>query len=235
MERERERKRKRRAAESVKAKRVRGAALPEAPIGTLETEGYEVFHAAVAPTRKFWHLVRAAHKDMWVVFNHNARTNANDDKRCQAHINVTDEVLKGIDAVLTPFEKGGLKRSSFVVLRSFSRCQEQAAHQDFDTDSPGFALSVPLGVLVALQDCTTFDVWPNSHLATRTDEHLTPIVRHQLALKKGDVLVFRGDLVHAGSAYSKPNVRLHCYLDAEHTDRKPNATWELAHHNINPL
>ena len=106
-----ERKRKRRAAECVKAIRVRGAELPEAPSGTLATQGYEVFHAAVVPTRKFWHLVRAAHKDMWVVFNHNARTNANDDKRCQAHINVTDEVLKGIDAVLKPFEKGGLKRS----------------------------------------------------------------------------------------------------------------------------
>ena len=212
--------------------------LPNAPQGTLGVEGYQHFRAAVAPTAKLWALVHAACRDMWVVFNHNARTDTNDEQRCQAQVHVTEEVLPGITAVLERFERRGLQRSGFVALRSFPGCQEQAAHQDFDTDLPCFARAhVPLGVLVALQECTTLDVWPGSHTATRTAERLKPIVRHQIALGKGDVLIFRGDLVHAGSAYSRPNVRLHCYLDAEGEGepRKPNVTWELAHHNINPL
>ena len=36
---------------------------------------------------------------------------------------------------------------------------------------------------------------------------------HQLTLNCGDMLVFRGDLVHAGAAFDQLNVRLHAYLD----------------------
>ena len=37
-----------------------------------------------------------------------------------------------------------------------------------------------------------------------------------VTLNAGDVLIFRGDLVHAGSAHSSDevtNVRIHCYLE----------------------
>jgi hypothetical protein len=37
----------------------------------------------------------------------------------------------------------------------------------------------------------------------------------------GDVIVFRADCIHAGSAYTKENVRLHCYLDIP---KMPHAT-----------
>ena len=32
-------------------------------------------------------------------------------------------------------------------------------------------------------------------------------------MRTGDVLVFDGDLVHAGSAYDEQNDRLHCYVN----------------------
>lgn len=77
------------------------------------------------------------------------------------------------------------------------------------------------------------DVWPAEHM--RVHERLTsgekwrPIVdRHQVHLTIGDVLIFRGDAVHAGSAYpTKPNMRLHCYIDSPLLRRPKNKTYIL--------
>jgi hypothetical protein len=42
----------------------------------------------------------------------------------------------------------------------------------------------------------------------------------QVKLNKGDVLVFRGDLVHGGAACGEvENVRIHAYLDVEGAER----------------
>jgi len=46
----------------------------------------------------------------------------------------------------------------------------------------------------------------------------------QLALNAGDVVVFRGDLVHAGATYEKRNVRLHVSLDVEDIAQSANST-----------
>ena len=45
-----------------------------------------------------------------------------------------------------------------------------------------------------------------------------------LQLKAGRLLLFRGDMVHAGGAYNDLNFRLHFYLDHIHCDRALNAT-----------
>ena len=76
---------------------------------------------------------------------------------------------------------------------------------------------------------------PNSHAAARApwgDAHLAMIValedgttlhvcpfdsdgeEEEIPLNAGDVLVFRGDLIHAGAAYDARNVRIHCYIDS---------------------
>jgi hypothetical protein len=77
---------------------------------------------------------------------------------------------------------------------------------------------------VALQDGTTLDVWPGA-LTTEPGRWPASIPRCQVRLQAGDVLLFRGDLVHAGSAYNAANVRLHCYLDAADVSRPPDMTW----------
>ena len=68
----------------------------------------------------------------------------------------------------------------------------------------------PLVVIVPLSDGGTLDVSPFSHRKIKYD---TQSVR--VGLAKGDVLVIRADLVHAGSAYRDTNWRLHCDLVAE--------------------
>ena len=41
-------------------------------------------------------------------------------------------------------------------------------------------------------------------------------------LKPGDVLVFRGDLLHSGVGYDTPNIRIHAYIDSPVIKRKTN-------------
>ena len=41
-----------------------------------------------------------------------------------------------------------------------------------------------------------------------------------ICLEPGDVLVFDGDVVHAGAAYRAPNTRVHVYLDVPSVKRE---------------
>lgn len=43
-------------------------------------------------------------------------------------------------------------------------------------------------------------------------------------LDVGDVMLFRGDLIHSGSAYAKENIRLHAYLHISGIKRPRNTT-----------
>lgn len=49
-----------------------------------------------------------------------------------------------------------------------------------------------------------------------------------ISMNQGDLLLFRGDLVHGGAAYDQANYRIHCFLDYEY--RTPNRTWSIARH-----
>jgi len=64
---------------------------------------------------------------------------------------------------------------------------------------------------VALQDSSFLDVWPES---TRFNGGTKNAIQCcQLLLNRGDVVVFRGDLVHGGAAFAELNIRVHCYLE----------------------
>ena len=98
--------------------------------------------------------------------------------------------------------------TSPVVLHSSPMCKQQPWHYDYDPEEVRAASIKPLGVLVALQDNTRFE--------TRRKTHI---------LSRGDVLVFRGDVVHAGAAYDTENTRMHTYLDVDAVKRPTNRTW----------
>jgi ectoine hydroxylase-related dioxygenase (phytanoyl-CoA dioxygenase family) len=44
-------------------------------------------------------------------------------------------------------------------------------------------------------------------------------------LGPGDVLVFDGDVAHAGAWYASVNTRVHMYLDVEGVERAKDFTW----------
>jgi hypothetical protein len=93
--------------------------------------------------------------------------------------------------------------------------------------------TVPLLAVVALQGGTFLDVWPGSHWLIRRERltrHTPRVYRETVELDAGDVIVFRGDLIHAGSAYSSHNLRLHAYIDHPSVPRPPNKTWVIGRH-----
>ena len=73
---------------------------------------------------------------------------------------------------------------------------------------------VPYGALLSIQNDTHFVVWPGSHLRVRSkQQEVISVPGLELSLGKGDMVLFRGDLVHAGASYKGSNIRLHAYLD----------------------
>jgi hypothetical protein len=105
------------------------------------------------------------------------------------------------------------------LIHSDSGCMQQAFHYDHDNEREEGRNSC--GVIVFLEN----------------DGKLVILVNHgteenTLHFNKGDILVFRSDLVHAGAAYVKPNSRLHYYFDApnyfatEQTNPRPSQRYE---------
>ena len=77
-------------------------------------------------------------------------------------------------------------------------CRRQPYHLDHQPMDVDDEASLPLVAIVAIMDGTTLDV------RLRDDCACT------LPIRKGDALVFRADLAHAGSEYTRENWRLHC-------------------------
>jgi hypothetical protein len=122
----------------------------------------------------------------------------------------------------------------FVALESLPDCGRQAAHSDYVPTNELLKTrdeSVPLLAILALEPHTYLDVWPSSHRIIRG----SPIFRKTLTLEPGDIVIFRADLIHAGSAYSRRNIRLHAYLDHEAVPRVPNRTWVVHQHGSSEL
>ena len=171
-------------------------------------------------------------------------SSTNDNKRKQATLVYKSNNIKAdptpprtdwLNAVLTKIGKESQRNiGGVVLLRSEPCCQAQMAHCDYipkpdmleSTDS-----TVPQLLLVALEDETTMDVWPGSHRLVRCSTDIQdPVSVDHVSLNKGDALLFRGDLVHAGSAYTQSNVRVHFYLDSPLVKRVANRTWIISKH-----
>jgi hypothetical protein len=99
---------------------------------------------------------------------------------------------------------------SMVAQLSKDGCAPQLAHtlcspsDVFPNDN-----HMPLGCLIALTETTMFDIWPRAIRFDGSDK-IKPMT---IKLSAGDVLMFRGDLVHASSSVTKANVKLFAHLN----------------------
>ena len=120
------------------------------------------------------------------------------------------------------------------VLRAEPGCRQQPTHADVSCeqmaygerstrrtslgshkDCPLLCGDVPGSTLLAIDDDTTLQIFPNG---CRDGPGI------QLRLCKGDLVYWRGDLVHAGSAYSTLNLRVHSYVDSKAWKRPSDST-----------
>lgn len=180
------------------------------------------------------------------IFNHNENSNRNDHKRVQVNVTTKSKYMKHymdeLNSVLVELFPH-LEPNDWVVIGSKPGCNDQDAHTDYPPilDMRKDEM-VPINVLIALEPRTFINVWSRSHRLIcndllddegnsawdTMDHQIAPIDMQTLELSKGDLLFFRGDLVHAGASYETSNHRLHCYLDS--WVREKNRTWLIHKH-----
>ena len=103
--------------------------------------------------------------------------------------------------------------TEFVGIRSLHGCTEQPLHVDVNDQEACFRAKnypcIPRSVIWCFDDSTKLNIRPPC------DADVT----HTIVMKKGDVLVFDGDLVHAGCAYDTVNTRVHFHIDSRDMTR----------------
>ena len=133
-----------------------------------------------------------------------------DKRRLQISVNKNLALCKRLSTVLEDLNLlEGRSMGSIVVLRSQANCKQQPWHTDYDPNQLKNVQYKPLGVILALQDNTFFEEYPNAcHI-----------------LNRGDILIFEGDVIHAGAAYADENIRIHAYIDSNEVKRAVNKTY----------
>ena len=151
----------------------------------------------------------------------------NEGRRKQLVISdvLADEFVKAV-AVVVPH----VSLSDAVFLISEAGCKRQSPHCDWDPVDPVFrSMVVPCGVVWSLQNHTFLVVWPGSwRLFQTAPVSSCPLLSESIVeMNAGDVLIFRGDLVHAGNCYADRNIRMHAYGDVSRVARVPDYTFLL--------
>ena len=201
----------------------------------LQKQGFVLHSQGVTVSAAAWEDINEQAKRCAPIFNHNNK-HKNDFKRRQWRLQTrrhpaTQALIHELRTKVLPlYTKLGTVHTmkDTVILESLPGCQQQAFHTDYslaDLATVPQVDDMPLGVIIALEDNTKLMVQGlaplNKNLALRTRKKMGFAVN----ARKGDVLIFRGDLIHAGAAYTQRNIRLHCYIDSQWVTRQTNATY----------
>lgn len=189
--------------------------------------GYRVLHKAIVVKEEETKRLVHSHRRGGSIFNNSG---TNDHLRKQSALNKNSKLFRQLQQ-LAQEEFPHLMAHDPVVLRSLPGCQAQKVHADYDIfDMKHHDSTVPYSLLLALQENTRLTLYPGSHRLSEegNTEHFQELEVH---LSPGDVVFFRGDLLHAGSAYDESNVRVHIYLDSETHVRQKDRTWLLEQHS----
>ena len=211
-----------------KRKRITGIPIE----GNLHIDGFTIHRNVVTFEDKVIKYLGRQRKKAKIIFN----TQLNDNKRAQNKLSKTHPLVSDIVTFLNVVHPG-YKINDWNLIVSEEGCKTQMAHCDYEpTDELRDASNenIPLAALIAINDNTTLRVWKKSiHLCTKTSDELEPVKPigyNDVYLNHGDILVFRGDLVHAGSAYDEVNMRIHVFMDTQAVKRDPNRTMIVSKH-----
>ena len=127
----------------------------------------------------------------FAIFNHNASFKDNDMLRLQCTLPANWWV--GLKKFLAPWVVGRVT-TGWVGIISLPGCREQTAHVDWEPKNlPKVSTDLrPLGVLVALQNDATLNVWPGSHLLVGADAPVGECEKEAVLMNAGDVLLYMG-------------------------------------------
>lgn len=152
------------------------------------------------------------------IFNNNDDENSGDGKRIQHDFRC--KIGNHFKRHLRNFIKDNGFNDHYlrdlVIIRSEPYCKRQKLHHDYDVNELRVIKkkNYPYGIIVGISDHSRFIISDDKQSRTRT-----------IHIDKGDVLIFRGDVLHAGAEYYSENVRLHAYIDSVKYKRKKNKTY----------
>lgn len=203
----------------------------------METDGYVLMRGGVSRyiTRR---LTRFLRRQLDIaarpIFNYgDEQCDEDDGKRNQVELvtssNTPLQQLHGaVHNIVHETTSPRMQLQNWVCIQSNPGCQRQAMHCDLPPDSNHEKLQ-SIGVLVAIEFGTSMWIWPGSHRLHDIEipVDFPPIPAVQVHMEPGDVLCFRGDLIHAGAAYVYENIRLHAYGYMPSAPRIRNKTWPM--------
>eukprot|EP00966_Prymnesium_polylepis_P059302 1374746-Prymnesium_polylepis.1 len=99
-------------------------------------------------------------------------------------------------------EAYGRTMSEFNVINSAPTCAKQRLHWDYNPNVVRYLRRKPRSAILALQEGTRLTVYD-----TELECNVTVLV------PPGAILLFDGDVAHAGASYAACNTRVHLYLD----------------------
>lgn len=172
-----------------------------------------------------------------VIFNHRsvAFEDQLDDDRLRAQFKITSTHYKDLPVLMEDVRTdiiGRLGRQELnfgkystvmqpAVLLSLPGCKRQLYHADYNKKFffGREKVSYPLGFLYSYEGCKldivdgSIDILPFSTDCQNTiNAKVANLSKTTITLGPGEMLVFRGDLIHAGSTYDKLNKRLHGHI-----------------------
>lgn len=193
----------------------------------LHTDGYIVYNRALDLSNSNLQQLKKKAEKAHRIFN----TSKNDGRRGQ--INIPRNLMTQAASFLQTRFPNHVQRE-WNILRSKPGCKTQMAHCDYVPDQALAQVNdeeTPLGAVIAVMPGSKLRIWSGSHRLAVTNPEFygrkKPILPVDLELEPGDIVVFRGDLVHAGASYQEENIRVHVYLDHDAVPRTRNRTWVI--------
>lgn len=99
-----------------------------------------------------------------------------------------------------------------------------------DADAIARLNKIPVIVLAAIMDNTSIDIWENSHnwMQLHDDQSFEPPAKkNTIILERGQICVLRGDVIHAGTAYTSENIRMYSFYDSFHVLSNENHVYSI--------
>ena len=196
--------------------------LPHQSLKSLNTIGYIVLKQKLKLTPKeiieYKNLIDL-NRDTRPIFNNNIGNNDNSRLMCPCL------PPKQLEQLLLKWFPNKIHRD-WHILKCKSGCKQQQFHCDYKPTVEILGLSdmeFPLIMLTSLSDNCELIIKENSCRYVDSQK----LVQKTIGLQRGDVLVFRGDLVHCGASYEEDNYRLHCYLDSPGLYREAGKTFKV--------
>ena len=202
---------------------LRSSPSAAATSSAVQHTGYFLIASGIDIAGEYEKCMIQKNDEMYQIFN---SKHHNDHRRLQVPIKCDTLLTKIIQVAKLYFP--GYVLADPVILFSVAGCKEQRPHTDYNPYS-NYTMT-PWGMIFAIEpDGAQFVVWPYSHkIIRRTGESFAPpqMKRTVINLSQGDVLFFRGDLVHAGASYDRDNMRIHAYIDPPFLERNRNETFD---------